>query len=184
MRFAVLLALFLPTLSWAHEWEVPDLSKIGRGQSIPTEVLTTIRSSSREQAVWEAARYLNAFTKKTGKEGCGLIEEHSGGFFEIVLTTNYSQIACRTDRAPRAGYSTNGETIHSHPEKTEVRANPVDAVWGNTRRGRLLMLAPDNFSKRDRTNGSGYLVAMGRLLYQNEQGDRLIGDLAPALASR
>lgn len=186
--FASFLAVSLVSLlagsAFAHEgaWSAPELKNVGRSEPVPTRQLTTIQASSVEQAVWEAASYLDAFTRATGFEGCGLIERNADGV-EIVLSTNFSQIGCLTSRVPREGFETDQETIHSHPLDEKIYANPVDAVWGQVRRGNRVTVEPHTFSRRDRRNGSGYLVALGQLLYQDGTQEKALGAIASQLAA-
>lgn len=154
---------------------VPDLIQVGRGQTVPTVEIDEIVARDGEgfeQTVARAATVAAAFTRQRGFEACALVCTNGQGQAAMRLTTNFSQVGCLTRREPAScpvGYEMTKETLHTHPELFQARANPVDSVFTGQRRGRLLTISPHDFSDNDRRSGPGYLVAMGRLLYQNGQ---------------
>lgn len=152
---------------------VPDLSKVGRGETIPTVVVAEVVAHQGEgfgATMGRAAKLSAAFTRERGFEACALVCRNGQGELGMKITTNFSQVGCLTRHEQAScpvGYSPTEETFHTHPETTQVRANPVDALFTGQRRGRALAIQPHDFSDNDLHNGPGYLVAMGRLLYQN-----------------
>lgn len=168
----------------AQGWPVvPDLTKVGRGETVPTVLVREVVASEGEtfeQTLVRASSVAATFTRQSGFEACALVCTNNleqGGF---RLTTNFSQVGCLTRHEPAscpAGFSMTNETLHTHPEIFQARANPVDAIFTGQRRGRLLKIEPNDFSPGDRRNGPGYLVAMGRVLHQTGKGhehDRVV----------
>lgn len=132
------------------------------------------------------ARVLDAFTARTGHEGCGAVmETPEQDAWRVRLITNRSQVACVRVMFEEDGFLPTAETIHSHPlghhrhkDKGKLlRVNAVDARLRGWRCGSQVKIFDDDFSPGDIENGSGYLVSRGRLLYL-EEGDetgRLVG---------
>lgn len=136
---------------------------------------------SKSDFMLRTARYLDAFTRTTGHEACGSIASNEQGQWRVRLTTNRSQIACVLvdfDETQR-GWEATGESIHSHPLmqyafKANLQDTMLTSMMGNgTVCGNRVRTDDFNFSDRDYDNGSGYLVARGRLLYQGKPGERL-----------
>lgn len=175
LRLTLLLSLCWTSLTLAQTPfpATPDLRKVGRGQPVPETVLAQVLPAPGETAestVARAATLARAYTAQEGFEACAMVCRNPDGQVALRLTTNHSQIACRTPRNASAcleGFSPTTETLHTHPHTNVVWANPVDAVLTGVKRGRRLTLAPDDFSRRDRANGPGYLVTATTMLYQD-----------------
>lgn len=120
-----------------------------------------------------AGQIAESYTRHYGFEACALVCENSQGQAGLRLTTNFSHVACQLrdeQTSCPAGFSSTSKTLHTHPFAFDVRANPVDAVYTGQRRGRRLEIHPHGFSQKDFHSGPGYLVAMGRLFYQEGLG--------------
>ena len=173
---AFLLCLVAGDLA-AQAWPAtPDLRRVGRGQAVPTTELAVVVSApgeSREATLARAAGLARSYTASEGFEACALVCENGQGGTALRLTTNHSQLACRTQRDATgcpAGFSPTQETLHSHPHTDTVWVNPVDAALLGLQRGRRVEVMPHDFSRRDRANGAGYLVTETALLYQDGGG--------------
>lgn len=160
-----------------HGWPVvPDLSRVGRGERVPlVEVRTVLPldGESRIETIARAGAIAEGYTRQSGFEACALVCENAQGQVGLRLTTSFSQVACRMRHEQAscpAGFANTRTTLHSHPLVLEVRANPVDAVYAGQRRGRRIEVHPHGFSDQDYRAGPGYLMAMGRLLYQEGPG--------------
>lgn len=161
----------------AHGWPVvPDLSRVGRGERVPRVEVATILPLQGEvplDTIARAGRVAEDYTRHAGFEACAIVCQNEAGQAALRLTTNFSHVACtlRQEQAScPAGFAPTLESLHTHPFVSQVRANPVDAVFTGQRRGRRIVVEPHGFSDQDYQAGPGYLVAMGRLLYQEGPG--------------
>lgn len=124
-------------------------------------------------------KILHTFTDRTGHEACGAImqsETISNGSSEptyrVNLITNRSQVSCLRVIYKDIGFTYTGKTIHSHPfnhtmDDHFIHANSIDQRMVGFTCGRRLKIFDGDFSPLDLQNGGGYLVARGKLLYQD-----------------
>lgn len=138
----------------------------------------------KEVFMLRVARVLDAFTVRTGHEACGAVmETQSKDAWRVRLITNRSQIACVRVIFEEDGFGPTEETIHSHPLGSKhnggrlVHVNAVDSKLIGFTCGRRLSIFDQDFSAHDVKNGSGYLVARGRLLHlkEGDANSRLVG---------
>lgn len=159
-------------------WPItPKLGKVGRGELVPTVTVAEILPTAHEaplETIERAAQVAGAYTEARGFEACATIckavSAEGAVSVAIRLRTNFSQLACRSNRTQDEcpdGFTPTQETIHTHPEAEIVWANPVDAVFTSLRRGQKARTVKHEFSPNDIANGSGFLVTSGLLLYQN-----------------
>lgn len=162
----------------AHGWPVtPDLSKVGRGEVVPTVIIAEILPHAQEtplDTIERAAKVAGDYTSAKGFEACATICKavNLEGSVSVALRlhTNFSQIACRSKRTQDEcpdGYEATRETIHTHPEKETIWASAVDEALTGIQRQRRMKVFPHDFSPRDLANGSGFLVTHRVLKYQN-----------------
>jgi hypothetical protein len=118
---------------------------------------------------------LDAHTKATGHEACGMIgwqastERHA-----VALFTDGVQRGCsmRYSEVP-TGFETTRETIHSHPYATLITLTAADRAWNRAHNdmmhGSTINIKP-GFSQGDFDAGPGWLVFQGTLQYQRGWG--------------
>lgn len=117
-----------------------------------------------------SGRALHDFTRQSGNEACGAIAS-DGQRFSFRLYTDGVPHGCaiRTSDVLE-GFVFTGETIHSHPWQRLLTMTPAARAWsqfyrdGNAGAPTLRNDGAAGFSKADRANGNGWLVAGGTLL--------------------
>ena len=175
---ATLLILALsPTGAGAHEVAPAEGTadfelahqELGAFVSTPTE--------TRDQFMARVGVFLAQYTKATGWEACGMLQQaQDGSGWGINLTTNGSQVACVQTHYELPGYTPTGEGIHSHPASHSVRLSRQDARLGRGMCGSHLGVSPFSFSGPDYAAGPGWLVTpaeplrSAKLLYQSGKG--------------
>lgn len=122
---------------------------------------------------------LQAWTTDTGLEGCGMFGANDQGY-TITLYTMHSQVVCAEGRAVAEGYTSTGETIHSHPTVPSHQISLTAADRAALKQVHMYALASMSvrtlpveqfhFSMDDFASGAGYLVLNNRLLYQHGAG--------------
>lgn len=145
---------------------------------------------TKDVFMMRVARILDAFTTATRHEACGAIMKSANNeAWRVRLITNRSQMACMRIMFDEKGFEPTTETIHSHPKPKRfegvisVRISRADMRLGVGLCGRHAKLDDETFSPRDLTNGSGYLVARGRLLYHDHDihTQKVIGVIDPTV---
>lgn len=129
---------------------------------VRAEVLDTVVSAHGEEKiafVQRVARMMQAWTRKTGYEACGMIGQAPEGRLGVVMETSREASTCliQADDHPPAGWVMTEDDIHTHPEY---------------RRGQYAR----SFSPADYDH-PGYLVERGRLWHQRGRGTET--DLGP-----
>lgn len=136
---------------------------LGDYQSYPGEALPDfLRRVGRE---------LHDFTRDTGHEACAAIAS-DGQRYALRLYTDGVPHGCaiHTSEVPD-GFTFVGETIHSHPWQKVLDMTPAARAWsrfykdGHDGATTLRNDGSSGFSKADRANGDGWLVAGGQLLH-------------------
>jgi len=114
---------------------------------------------------------LDAHTKATGHEACGMIGfQASTDRHAVALFTDGVQRGCsmRYSQVP-AGFETTRESIHSHPYATLITLTDADRAWNRAHNdvmhGTTVNIKP-GFSQGDFDAGPGWLVFQGTLQYQ------------------
>ena len=114
---------------------------------------------------------LDAHTKATGHETCGMIGwQAATSRHAVALYTDGVQRGCsmRYSQVPD-GFVSTRETIHSHPYATSIVLRDADRAWNKAHNdlmyGRTVTLEP-GFSQGDFDAGPGWLVFQGTLQYQ------------------
>lgn len=142
---------------------------------------------SLESFVLRVAPELDSFTRQSGHEACGMIAQTpSGNQFGVRLITIKGAMTCSMLRSNVPdGMRAQNVSIHSHPHKRSVFPTAADVnyyaenpmVSGRMiKRGSPEKVGGAYFSQGDYQAGPGYLVAEGRLLYQEGVGtDRDLG---------
>ncbi|AIL06806.1 MULTISPECIES: hypothetical protein [Stenotrophomonas] len=116
-------------------------------------------------------RVLHDYTRQSGNEACGAIAS-DGQRFSLRLYTDGVPHGCviRTSEVME-GSAFTGETIHSHPWQKVLTMTPAARAWshfykdGNAGAPTLRNDGAVGFSKADRANGDGWLIAGGQLLH-------------------
>lgn len=125
-----------------------------------------------------------AWTKNTGREGCGPIARLPSGLYVIQLTTEQAQTTCIIATDPPAGSDAVliGESLHSHPPVANgvIRLTRHDRLVfrqiGDWSRANAYVVdaEPCGFSDTDVAGGAGYLVACGELWHQHGRGTQTV----------
>lgn len=134
--------------------------------------LTSTTDEDQADFLRRVAVVLSDFTHKTGFEACSMVWSN-GDSWAVRLTTNRAHIGCvNTNLKPAGDWTQTKNGIHSHPEKPGYRVNAADSVFlgGMVPVATRSYTESKTFSPRDYHAGSGWLVAHGRLLYQNGNG--------------
>lgn len=141
--------------------QAPPFVEIGAMTSQPEE--------SKEAFLVRLAQTMDAFTRATGHEACGLIlKSNEAETYKVRLTTNRAHISCTMMSFREPGFHPIGEDIHSHPRIVGgVKSNRPDMRnRSDLRCGNRIIIYDETFSEVDFNNGPGYLVSRGRLLFQ------------------
>lgn len=141
-------------------------------------VMDSQANEDLDQFVMRLSHYIDAFTRITQHEACGVIQERTDGQgWRVRVITNRSQIACARVHFEEPGYRATDETIHSHPaNKSYLHANARDTALRGFRCGSTIFIHPHVFSDGDYANSGGYLVVEGKVLHQSGEGtERTIG---------
>lgn len=182
--FLVAVALLMLT-PMAHA----DMARLSnRGEKVPLSEITTISQrdgESRESFLMRLGTWLNNYTTGTNEEVCGDMAQSPEGTLSVRLTTNHSHLACGLTGRVVAGSTATGDSIHSHPVDERFKINDADRAFMRDRIGGGQVARRANFdaegrdfSPQDYAGGSGYLVAHGKLLYQNGHGtSRVVAEL-------
>ncbi|AMQ65988.1 hypothetical protein AAY80_251 [Stenotrophomonas phage vB_SmaS-DLP_6] len=169
---AIALAASFPV--GAHELNVSET------QSLPVSQVSVFHSVAGEGLtafIKRIAPDFAAYTEKTGHEACGVVavttKENDGtvdGAFSVAMGSIGSQVAC-ANGAVEEGYTSMGRTIHSHPQKRNIRLTALDMKARGTPAGKLRTESVNNceFSEQD-YNAPGYLVTCGKVLTQSGRG--------------
>lgn len=124
---------------------------------------------SFDDYIVRVAQAMDAFTKQTNHEVCGVIlVNEQGDAWRVRLTTNRSHISCVMVTFDEPGYKRLGPDIHSHPRvpggiaanSQDIERNPRFAC------GQTMVVFDETFSEKDLSRGPGYLVSRNRLLFQ------------------
>ncbi|WP_372381383.1 hypothetical protein [Xanthomonas sp. NCPPB 1754] len=183
-KLLAVVALVVGGPAWAHSgsvaptgieqggWERRHLGDYvsGPGESLPDFLRRT-------------GRVLHEFTRQSGNEACGAIAS-DGRRFSLRLYTDGVPHGCaiRTNEVLE-GFAYTGETIHSHPWQKVLKMTPAATAWsrqhrdGNERASSLRNDGASGFSKADRANGDGWLVAGGSLLHIVNGKSERVGSL-------
>ena len=132
----------------------------------------------KERFMARVGTFLAYYTKTTGWEACGMVQQtEDGQGWAVRLITNGSQIGCAQIQFETPGYVNTDEGIHSHPAKNSVRVSLQDQrLRGGFGCGTHIRVSPYTFSTQDYHVGPGYLVvpagfaASPKLLFQNGRG--------------
>lgn len=157
----------------AHEPTVEKLEISGIGRIYYQYLFTEVSEKGETLPVFlrRVGRVLHNYTKANGNEACGPIAS-DGSRYSVRLHTDGVPQGC----ALRAGdvlegFTFTGETIHSHPWQKLLVMTPKARAWSNLYKdgneGALTLRndGASGFSKVDRANGDGWLVAGGQLLH-------------------
>lgn len=149
--------------------------QLGEYTSNPNETL--------EQFMKRVSPALHIFTLRTGNEACAAIGMKDGTY-AIRLYTDGVPHGCTLQTTDLLdGYTFTGETIHSHPWQKILVMTPAASAWsefykdGNARTTSLRNDGSSGFSKADRVNGDGWLVAGGNLLHLSNGKTQKIGSI-------
>lgn len=172
LRFLFFCALLLPSLAWAQAQE---------GQAWKRQLLGEFTSESGEELVsflHRVAPTLHLFSRDKGQEACGAIGTDGQRFSIQVYTDGVPQGCAIHTSEVSPGFVFSGQTLHSHPWQKILVMTPAARAWsqhykdGNAGAPTLRNDGSSGFSKADRANGDGWLVAGGQLL-QLKQGKTL-----------
>lgn len=156
----------------------------GRGQ-VPHEMITVMVSregENKEDFLRRAGGVLSGYTEHTAFEACASVCQ-AGERTGIWATTSKAHGYCGVSQQCPGGFTSTGESIHSHPQVSSYTVNEVDAVFSGfrDRKGARKRVNPAVFSVHDYDGGSGYLATGGALLFQAGRGtERTIGELIDA----
>lgn len=166
MRFLLLLALLVPGLAVAGGTPSPapwPQEPLGDYTSEPGETLPTF--------LHRVGRVLHDYTRANGNEACGPIAS-DGARYSVRLHTDGVPHGCAMQASDvLEGFTFTGETIHSHPWQKLLVMTPKARTWsrfykdGHADAPTLRNDGASGFSKADRANGDGWLVAGGQLLH-------------------
>ena len=174
---ALLILALSPTGAGAHEVAPAEGTadfelahqELGAFVSTPTE--------TRDQFMARVGVFLAQYTKATGWEACGMLQQaQDGSGWAVNLTTNGSQVACVQTHYELPGYTETTAGIHSHPDTYSVRLSRQDSLLGRGGCGEHLSVYPFLFSDPDYAVGPGWLVTpagtvrSAKLLYQSGKG--------------
>lgn len=144
-------------------------------------VLDSFTNESKDDFLMRVARSLDDFTTKTKHEACGAImSTPDQSKWRVRLITNRSHVGCVRAIFSEPGFLATNETIHSHPQHSSwqsIFANKADNRLRGFSCQQKIVLDDKTFSPGDLTNGPGYLVARGRLLYQSNGEVKVIGSV-------
>lgn len=159
----------------AHDVDLNTAASI-----VPTEVATVYSEvgEGRTDFIKRVSSTFTGYTAETGHEACGLVAVLKDGAdgvrptFSIKVVTLGSQIACGTRPADLVeGYTSMGDTAHSHPEKRVLRLTARDMALRGNPAGQLRTESVNNCkpSAQDYTQ-KGFLFACGKVIYQTGRG--------------
>lgn len=174
MRWWVFVACLLSGVAGAQSW--PHRTCLGAFTSSPGQEL--------QMFLGQVGKSFERYTRQTGHEACGVVG-HNGTQWSILAFSDGVQRGCTMHHSEVvAGFSSTGQTLHSHPDTGSVWLTERDREW-NTRHGqrlntRMLVIRP-GFSPGDLRAGPGWLVQGGALHYQDGSGrsGQRMGLLAP-----
>jgi hypothetical protein len=145
-------------------------------------VVQTLQSSpgeSEQDFVVDVAQYLNTWTAKTGFDACGPIVVNKDKQYEVTLITQRSQLFCYVNIEAPNNFALTGDSIHSNPnvDENSFKLNHQDKILLSQiynpsyvkafEKASHIRVVSCEFSNDDVENGAGYLVACGKLLYQD-----------------
>ncbi|WP_241898440.1 hypothetical protein [Stenotrophomonas maltophilia] len=164
-------ALVVGAPAWAQGGSIPptgikqvwERQHLGDYSSEPGEALPDF--------LRRTGRALHDFTRQSGNEACGAIAS-DGQRFSFRLYTDGVPHGCAIQTsAVLDGFAFTGETIHSHPWQKVLTMTRTARAWsqfyrdGHAGAPTLRNDGATGFSKADRANGDGWLVAGGQLLH-------------------
>lgn len=159
----------------AHAREDVSISDVADLPVTSVKTFHSVAGEGMDAFVKRIAPEFTLYTQTTGHEVCGTIavKENDGttdGAFSLVMGTIKSQIAC-VNGPVEAGYTDIHTSVHSHPQRRQVRLTAVDMKARGTPAGKLRTesLTPCEFSGQD-YEGSGYLITCGKVLHQRGRG--------------
>lgn len=158
----------------------PDPEEVGRFQ-VYYQKLGAFESQAgetKERFMSRVGTFLAYYTKNTGWEACGMIQQADNGEgWAVRLITNGSQIGCAQIKFDTPGYTNTDESIHSHPAQGSLQVSLQDQrIRGDVGCGSHVRVQPYDFSPQDYKVGAGYLVVPAgmfsgpKLLYQDGVG--------------
>ncbi len=182
-KLLVVVALVVSGSAWAQSGLIPptgikqgwERQHLGDYSSEPGEALPDF--------LRRTGRVLHDFTRQSGNEACGAIAS-DGQRFSFRLYTDGVPHGCaiRTSEV-LDGFAFTGETIHSHPWQKLLTMTPSARAWsqfyrdGNAGAPTLRNDGATGFSKADRANGDGWLIAGGQLLHLVNGKTERIGEV-------
>lgn len=130
---------------------------------------------SFDRFLHRAGLTLDAYTARTGFEGCGqLWQSADGSAWTVHLVSSGAHIGCRIPaNGPGEGWVPMHRSMHSHaPRGWRFRYNAADRTFA---RGRSLYQGwqsarGQGFSEADLRQGPGYLVQDGQLWTHDDRG--------------
>ncbi|MEW2930190.1 hypothetical protein [Stenotrophomonas maltophilia] len=147
-------------------------------QDLPAELapvhladLTSQQGETLPSFLLRVGGALHGYTRETGFEACGAIGEQDG-IYSVRLFSDRVPHGCAVRTSTLAkGFAFTGETIHSHPHAKVLTMTTRARAWsqfyrdGHAGAPTLRNDGATGFSKADRANGDGWLVAGGQLLH-------------------
>lgn len=164
-----------------------SLSAVAEPRRYDVKEIVSQVDENLESFVLRVAPELDSFTRESGHEACGMIAQTpNGNQFGIRLITIKGAMTCSMLRSNVPdGMRAMNVSIHSHPYKRSVFPTAADVNYyaehpmnsgRMIKRGKPEKVGGAYFSQGDYQAGPGYLVAEGRLLYQEGVGtERDIG---------
>lgn len=150
---------------------------VGRLPFAPIAVLHQTKDETKEQFVVRVGRELLNFSTITNYEGCGGLAIKAADLHSVSLFTNLSHKGCVIlSTNVMSDYKATAAHIHSHPVKGSVVFNRIDELFvrGKIEAGRVVDIKVEDFSENDYSIGPGWVVADGKLMWQNGKGTEKI----------
>lgn len=169
MRFITLLfAAFLATSASAAEPAPVSLSWT------PVAIDSSKPGETMDQFALRVAPFLDAYTAENEVEACGRISVKPDGIFWVELGTIGASMVCALPvQKIQPGSTDTGVSIHSHPNPRKLRPTAVDVMLARAGRASPAMFKSvvknngrNGFSTDDFAAGPGYVVAGGKVLFQ------------------
>lgn len=164
-------------MSYVLTAKVKRVAGVGRLRFAPIKDLRQIKGESKQQFLIRVGAELNKFSTVTNYEGCGRLARHADGSYSIRLHTNLSHKGCIVlSSYVLADFEPINDLIHSHPVRSPVVFTKDDAVLakGEAYAGMRVDVVTKTFSLQDYDIGAGWLVADGKLMWQNGKGTEKI----------
>lgn len=163
MRRWALLAFLLSGPAWAQAW--PHRTCLG--------AFTSPSGQDLQSFMAQVGRSFEHYTRQTGHEACGVVGQRNNQWAILAFSDGVQRGCSMHHQEVVSGFSSTGQTIHSHPDSGSIWLTERDRAWnrhyGQQVHTRSLALRP-GFSPSDLRAGPGWLVQGGALHYQDGSG--------------